>query len=36
MSKKHGLGKFLVFSAAVGAAAAGAYYYLTKREALPF
>ena len=32
MSKKNGFGKFVLFTAAVGAAAAGAYYYLTKRE----
>ncbi len=33
MSKKNGFGKFLLFCTAVGAAAAGAYYYLSKREA---
>ena len=32
MSKKNGFGKFIVFCAAVGAAAAGAYYYLSKRD----
>ena len=32
MSKKNSFGKFVLFTAAVGAAAAGAYYYLTKRE----
>ena len=33
MSKNSGFGKFILFCMAVGAAAAGAYYYLTKREA---
>ncbi len=33
MSKNNGFGKFLLFCTAVGAAAAGAYYYLSKREA---
>lgn len=33
MSKRSGLGKFILFCAACGAAAAGAYYYLTKRDA---
>lgn len=33
MSKGSGFGKFILFCAAVGAAAAGVYYYLTKREA---
>ena len=33
MSKNSGFGKFILFCTAVGAAAAGAYYYLTKREA---
>ncbi|WP_051538217.1 hypothetical protein [Butyrivibrio proteoclasticus] len=33
MSKGSGIGKFVLFCAAVGAAAAGAYYYLTKRDA---
>ena len=32
MSKSNGLGKFVVFCAAVGAAAAGVYFYLTKRD----
>lgn len=32
MSKKNGFGKFIVFCAAIGAAAAGAYYYLSKRD----
>ncbi len=33
MSKNNGFGKFIVFCAAVFAAAAGVYYYLTKRDA---
>ncbi len=33
MSKGSGFGKFILFCATVGAAAAGVYYYLTKREA---
>jgi len=33
MSKNSGFGKFILFCTAIGAAAAGAYYYLTKREA---
>lgn len=33
MSKNSGFGKFILFCTAVGAAAAGAYYYLSKREA---
>ncbi|AOZ97213.1 hypothetical protein [Butyrivibrio hungatei] len=33
MSKNNGFGKFILFCTAVGAAAAGAYYYLSKREA---
>ena len=33
MSKGKGFGKFILFCATVGAAAAGAYYYLNKREA---
>ena len=32
MSKNNGFGKFLLFCAAVGAAFAGIYYYLTKRD----
>ena len=32
MSKNNGFGKFVLFCAAVGAAAAGAYYYLSKRD----
>ncbi len=32
MSKSNGFGKFLVFCAAAGAAAAGVYYYLNKRD----
>lgn len=32
MSKKNGFAKFLLFCAAVGAAFAGIYYYLTKRD----
>lgn len=32
MSKNNGFGKFILFCTAVGAAAAGAYYYLSKRE----
>ncbi len=32
MSKKNGFGKFILFCAAVGAIAAGVYYYLTKRD----
>ena len=32
MSKNNSFGKFLVFCAAVGAAAAGVYYYLSKRD----
>ena len=33
MSKGSGFGKFILFCATVGVAAAGVYYYLTKREA---
>ncbi|RKM58244.1 hypothetical protein D6853_01520 [Butyrivibrio sp. X503] len=33
MSKGSGFGKFILFCVTVGAAAAGVYYYLTKREA---
>ena len=33
MSKGNGFGKFILFCAAVGAAAAGVYYYLSKRDA---
>lgn len=33
MSKNNGFGKFILFCTAVGAVAAGAYYYLSKREA---
>ena len=33
MSKKNGFGKFILFCITVGAAAAGVYYYLTKRDA---
>ena len=33
MSKNNGFGKFVLFCTAVGAAAAGAYYYLSKRDA---
>lgn len=32
MSKNNSFGKFIVFCAAVGAAAAGAYYYLSKKD----
>lgn len=32
MSKNNGFAKFLLFCAAVGAAFAGIYYYLTKRD----
>ena len=33
MSKGNGFGKFILFCTAVGAAAAGVYYYLSKRDA---
>ena len=33
MSKNNGFGKFILFCVTVGAAAAGVYYYLTKRDA---
>ncbi|MCR5403681.1 MAG: hypothetical protein K6E91_07695 [Butyrivibrio sp.] len=33
MSKNNAFGKFLLFCTAAGAAAAGVYYYLNKREA---
>ncbi|MCR5558169.1 MAG: hypothetical protein K6F75_11505 [Butyrivibrio sp.] len=33
MSKNNGFGKFILFCITVGAAAAGVYYYLTKRDA---
>ncbi|MBO4457835.1 MAG: hypothetical protein J5802_08955 [Butyrivibrio sp.] len=33
MSKGKGFGKFILFCATVGAAAAGVYYYLNKRDA---
>ena len=32
MSKNNAFGKFVLFCAAVGAAAAGVYYYLSKRD----
>ena len=32
MSKNNGFGKFILFCATVGAAAAAVYYYLTKRD----
>ena len=32
MSKNNGFGKFILFCATVGAAAAGVYYYLSKRD----
>ena len=32
MAKKNGFGKLLAFCVVAGAAAAGAYYYLTKRD----
>ena len=33
MSKNNGFGKFIIFCATIGAAAAGVYYYLSKRDA---